>query len=193
MSFRSSNSRPFNSSVSASSAAAASKFNKNQVKKCKKSNNNNNPYYIPSDSEEESENESVYVSQKQRSVAKVSFSKKNEVKVYEVEVEFIDNFPSLVNDSCSSGASFTVDKKIKEKECSNNSSYLAALSKAREDSVKKNALGGIGFGIPIQVSKRPLRPFMNRTSENKEFVGEKKKFNVKTDNWATVDSDSDDE
>jgi hypothetical protein len=147
----------------------------------------NNPYYISSSDSEDDSKESVYVSQKQRSVAKVSFSKKNEVKVYEVEVEFVDNFPSLGNGSCNgSGASFTVDKKIKEKECSNNSSYLTALSKAREDSVKKNVVGGIGFGIPIQVSKRPLRPFVGEKKE-------KKKFNVKTDNWATVDSDSDDE
>lgn len=88
-------------------------------------------------------------------------------KVTEKKKEIDRDFPAISKKTV---------KKEKHSELANTFSYAAALSKTPEQ-VKKEIC------IPIIPSKRPLRP----------LKPPKKPFNVRTDNWATVESDTEDE
>ena len=88
-------------------------------------------------------------------------------KVIEKKKEIDRDFPAISKKTV---------KKEKHSVLANTFSYAAALSKTPEP-VKKE------IGIQIIPSKRPLRP----------LKPSKKPFNVRTDNWATVESDTEDE
>jgi len=136
---------------------------KTVVSKKSPAKKNANPYYI-SDSESDNEKEVL----PKIITKKASFSDNLvQVKTYQVEEEF----PPIANKK--------TNKEEKKRDEVKSFSYAAALAKAPEP-VKKEV------GIPFKVGNLG-KPRIRVVKH------EKKPFNVRTDSWADVESDSEDE